>query len=193
MSKIIYLKNKKVELTMRINDICRKICQVVHKRTCIEEYLKTVDDLVQKKEYMNYEIKQPVHIDEYLKIDTHDDCNPVLYKIVVPLVQEFYYKGKHYRFTDEYYQRIGGPKGCVRIVQTLGELAPHDIDVCVSASDGLKKEYHSSTFDLQEIKDNIINIRWYNITKIDSLKRAYVETVEHYLAMGNDFVVELTD
>ena len=44
---IVYVKNKKVEFTMRINDICRKICQVVHKRTCIEEYLKAVDDIVQ--------------------------------------------------------------------------------------------------------------------------------------------------
>lgn len=37
-----------------------------------EQFLKTICDLEQKKEYMDYEVDFPVHIDDYLNIDTHD-------------------------------------------------------------------------------------------------------------------------
>jgi hypothetical protein len=129
-------------------------------------------ELEESKTYLSYEIPYPVHLEDYINIDTDDwvEPNPVLYQIIVPLPQEFYYKGRKWRFTDEFWDGIW-PYGWV------------------FAKGVFKDDHCPRESDLQILKNSILDIHRYNQIRIDTF-RLYAEKVDHYLAMGTEGVVE---
>lgn len=153
--------------------------------------------LEESKAYLSYETPYPVHLEDYIYIDTDDwvEPNPVLYQIVVPLTQEFYYKGRMWRFTDDYWKKIGCVRGaCKSAEKFYTKKDPYRFNqpdnLWDNLSDGLAEGYQPTEFNLDEIKANITNIRIYNKTKIQTLKYCYVEAVEFHLAMGSEGVFE---
>lgn len=154
-------------------------------------------ELEESKAYLSYEIPYPVYLEDYINIDTDDwvEPNPVLYQIIVPLSQEFYYKDRKWRFTDEQWKKLGGIRGCAKIAERVyTKNDPHkfnnaDRSWMETLSDGLTKDYRPTELNLDEVKTNITNIRTYNETKISTL-RCYAEAVEFHLAMGSEGVFE---
>ena len=131
------------------------------------------EELESNRAWMSYEIPDVIHLEDYLRIDTDEfdgEPNPILYQIIVPLPQEFYYKGRKWKFTNEFWDGIW-PYGWV------------------FAKEVFKDDYCPRDCDLQTLKNSILDIHRYNEIRIHTLQ-LYAEKIEHYLAMGTEGVVE---